>query len=82
MPDEIKELLAYDERRRRLRNQFISLRYGCQAAASYDTRMSPSTVSLIIRGKWIDEDKLTALETWMRDHASEWQTGRAISYAI
>lgn len=70
MPPE--EYEAYAARRQAVYDRFQKLRYGCQAAASYDMRISPSLLSLTLRGLLIDEKKLAGLEGWLDANEEAW----------
>jgi len=62
---DMKDLSAYNEWRQAVFLRFKVLRHGAQMDAAHDLRISPSMVSGILRGRYIDAEKLKHLEVWL-----------------
>lgn len=75
----VQDYEAYSARQADVQQRFGALRYGCQSAASYDLRMAPSILSLVLRGKLLDEAGLARLEDWLTENEEKWSTRRRVT---
>lgn len=75
----VQDYAAYSARQSEVQRRFGGMKYGCQSAASYDLRLAPSILSLIVRGKLLDEPNLKRLEEWLDENESEWTVRRRMA---
>ena len=70
---DLNSVTEYDQRRNALLLKFKSFRHGAQMEAAHDLRLSPSMISQVLRGRYVDDVKLTLLETWARENEEKYQ---------
>lgn len=70
---DLRDIDSYNVRRQRLFERFQTFRHGAQMDASHDLWLSPSMVSGILRGRYIDDKKLAQLEKWAEENAEEYR---------
>jgi transcriptional regulator with XRE-family HTH domain len=66
-----EEMVAYMAKVNLVREAMVRLGRGTQQEAAFDIRVSPSLVSSILNGRWIDEEKLDQLAAWVERKLAE-----------
>jgi transcriptional regulator with XRE-family HTH domain len=64
-------MVAYMAKVNLVREAMVRLGRGTQQEAAFDIRVSPSLVSSILNGRWIDEEKLDQLAAWVERKLAE-----------
>lgn len=72
---QLPDMTEYQARRTQVADLFRQLGRGSQQQASYATEISATLISLVLGGRYIDENKLGQLEEWAIQKLAE----RAVS---
>lgn len=69
--DNIDALVSYHERRKAIRERVKAMGHGTQFKITLALEISPSLVSSVLSGKYMDQDTLTKIEEWVTSQEAD-----------